>query len=116
MFFFSSNIFLLKDEVSFVLHILYRKSSITPPPPRGRAHLISDLPEGGLNREGGLFTKSSDKDIFGSFSVLLPHILRNQHTILRLKYINSTQSLSQTILKLTCKAVQLNKLVIFGKF
>ena len=34
---------------------------------------------GGLIREGGLFTKSSDKDIFGSFSVLLSHILRNQH-------------------------------------
>ena len=33
----------------------------------------------GLIREGGLFTKSSDKDIFGSFSVLLCHILRNQH-------------------------------------
>ena len=42
--------------------------------PRG-ADLISDLPEGGvigrgLIREAGLFTKSSDKDIFGSFSVL----------------------------------------------
>ena len=61
--------------------------------------------ERGLIREGGLFTKSSDKDIFGSFSVLLSHILRNQHTILRLKYINSTQFLSHTILKLTCKVV-----------
>ena len=40
-------------------------------------------------REGGLFTKSSDKDVFGSFSVLLYHILRDQQTILRLKYIKS---------------------------
>ena len=80
--------------------------------PRG-ANLISNLAEGGLIergliREGGLFslfTKSSDKDIFGSFSVPLSHILRNQHTILRLKYINSTQFLSKIILKLTCKVV-----------
>ena len=35
-----------------------------------------------LIREGGLFTKSSDKDIFCSFSVLLSHILQNQHTII----------------------------------
>ena len=78
--------------------------------PRG-AYLISDLPEGGLNREGGLlergglFTKSSDKDIFGSFSVLLSHSLRNQGTILRLKYVNSTQSLFQSVPKLTWKVV-----------
>ena len=63
--------------------------------PRG-AYLILDAPEGGLIdrgliREGGLFTKSSDKDIFGSFSVLIPHVLRTQHTILLVKYINSTQ-------------------------
>ena len=38
-----------------------------------------------FDREGGLFTKSSDKDIFGSFSVLLSHILRNEHTILQRK-------------------------------
>ena len=49
----------------------------------------------GLIREGDLLTKSSDKDVFGSFSVLLSHILQNQHKILRLKYINSTQFLSQ---------------------
>ena len=78
--------------------------------PRG-AYLISDLPEGGLSREGerGLFKKLSDKYIFGSFSVLSSHILRNQHSILRLKYINSTQFLPQTILKLRCKVVELNK-------
>ena len=41
------------------------------------------LNRGGLIREGGgLFTKSSDKDIFGSFSVLLSYILRNQGTTL----------------------------------
>ena len=72
--------------------------------PRG-AYLILDLPEGGLLERGGLFTKSSEKDIFGSFSVLLFHILRIQHTIFRLKYTNSTQFLSQIILKLTCKVV-----------
>ena len=78
--------------------------------PRG-AYLILDLPEGGLNRDGGLlerrglFTKSSEKDIFGSFSVPLFHILRIQYTIFRLKYTDSTQFLSHIILKLTCKVV-----------
>ena len=72
--------------------------------------MISDLPEGGLIereliREGALFTKSSDMDIFGSFSVLLSHILQNQQTILQLQYINSRHFLSQTILELTCKVV-----------
>ena len=71
------------------------KSSIKPP----GASLILDL------QEGGLFTKSSDKVIFGSFSVILPHILQNQHMILWLKYKNATQFLSQTILKLTCKVL-----------
>ena len=70
----------------------YHKSSIKPL----GDYLILDLPdrgliERGLIREGGLFKKLSDMDIFGSFSVLLLHILQNQHTILRLKYINSTQ-------------------------
>ena len=51
----------------------------------------------GLIREGGLFTKSSNK--FGGFSVLLSHILRNQDTILRLKYVNSTQFLFQNMPK-----------------
>ena len=51
-------------------------------------YLIMDAPEGGLIergliRERGLFTKSDDKDIFDSFSGVAPHILRNQHTILR---------------------------------
>ena len=58
-----------------------------------------------LISEGYLFTKSNDKDIVGSFSILLSHILWNQQAILRLKYINSTQFLSQTILKLRCKVV-----------
>ena len=76
--------------------------------------MILDLLEGGLIergliREGGLFTKSSDKDIFGSFSVLLSHVLWNQHTNLRLKYINSTQFSYQTISKLTCKVVSLSR-------
>ena len=55
-------------------------------PPLGD-YLISDLPEGGLLERGGFFTKSSDKDIFGSFSALLSHILQNQDTILWLKYV-----------------------------
>ena len=54
--------------------------------PGGGAYFFSDLPEGGfkerrLIREGGLSTKSSEKDIFGSFSLLLSHILRIRHTI-----------------------------------
>ena len=57
--------------------------------PRG-AYLISDLPEDGLLERGGLFKKLCDKDIFGSFSVLLLNILLNQHTILRFKYVTST--------------------------
>ena len=50
------------------------------------AYLILDLPGGGtLKREGGLFTKSSDKDIFDSFSVFYPifcglnRVLRYMH-------------------------------------
>ncbi len=42
--------------------------------PRG-AYLISDTPEGGFKErgllEGGLLTKSNDKDIYDSFLVLL---------------------------------------------
>ena len=76
-----------------VFRITYRKSSIKPPGGlfnvgRSRGGLNR---EGGLLERGGLFTKSNDKDIFGSFSALIPHILRTQHTILRVKYINSTQ-------------------------
>ena len=65
----------------------------------------------GLNREGDLLEKwaYSQNQVtgiyFGNFSVLLSYNLQNQHTILRLKYINSTKSLSQIILKLTCKVV-----------
>ena len=62
--------------------MLHFKSSIKPP--GGLFNVGSS--RGRLNRdggllEGGLLTKSSDKDIFGSISVLLYHILRNQHTI-----------------------------------
>ena len=38
------------------------------------AYVILDTPE------VALFTKSNDKDIYDSFSVLLPHILWIQHT------------------------------------
>ena len=81
--------------------VFYRKNSIKPP----GAYLIADHSEGGLLERGGLFTNSSDKDIFGSFSVLLSHILQNQHTILRLRYIKSTHFLTQTMLELTCKVM-----------
>ena len=64
-------------------------SSITVKPlSHRRVYLILDAPEGCLIERGligDLFTKSSDKDIFGSFSVLLSHILQNQRLILRLK-------------------------------
>ena len=69
----------------------YRGSSIKS---QG-AYLISDIPEGGLIERGGLIEKgaylkkSSDKGIFGSFSVHLPYILQIQHAILRLKDKNS---------------------------
>ena len=56
------------------------------------AYLVSDLPEEGLIereliREGG-----------GLINI-------NQHTILRLKCINSTQFLSETMPKLACKVL-----------
>ena len=96
-----------KPSYSLSICHRYRKSSIKPPgglfnfgPSRGGLNR-----EGGLLERGGLFTKSSDKDIFGSFSVLLSHNLRNQGTILRLKYVNSTQFLFQNMPKLTCKVV-----------
>ena len=85
------------EGLEFVLS--YRKASIKPPgglfnfgPSRG------DVLESGLIREGGGLLHK----IIGSFSVLLSHILRNQYTILRLKYANSTQFLFQNVPKLTC--------------
>ena len=45
-------------------------------PSRG-AYLISGLPDGGLIERGLI----RDKNISSSFSVLLFHILQNQHTI-----------------------------------
>ena len=87
--------------MSYLSH--YRKSFIKPP-----GGLFNFRPSrGGLIREGGggLFTKSSDKDIFGSFSALLSHILGNQDTILQLKYVNSTRFLFQNMPKVTCKVV-----------
>ena len=74
------------------------------------------MERGGLIIEGGLFTKSSDNDLFGYFSVVSTHILHHQHTILRVSYINSTQFFSQTISKLTYKHVLLSKWKIFGEF
>ena len=73
--------------------------------PRG-AYFISGTPEGGLKergliREGGLFTKSNDNDLYDSFLVVLSNILQIQYAILRVKCMNSMQVLSQTMLKLT---------------
>ena len=48
------------------------------------AYLILDTPE------GGLFKKLDEEDIYDSSVNLLPHILRIQDTILRVKYINLT--------------------------
>ena len=59
--------------------------------PRG-ACLILDIPEGWLIGEGGLYKKLDEKDLYDSFISLLPHILLIQYTILRVKYINSTES------------------------
>ena len=76
---------------------IYHKSSIKPP-----GGLFDFGPSRrGLNGEGVYSRNQATKDIFGSFSVLLSHILQNQHTILWLKYVNLTQFLSQTILKLS---------------
>ena len=72
-------------QLTFI-NLEYRKSSIKSP---GGLFNFGLYRGGRLNRAGGLFIKSSDKDIFGSFAVLLSHILRNQRTILRPKYIKS---------------------------
>ena len=66
------------------LEIRYRKSSIKPRGP----YLILETPRGGLIREGGLFKKLGEKDIYDSFISHLPHILQIQHKILGVKYIN----------------------------
>ena len=74
----------------------YRKSSIKPP----GAYLILGTPEGGLLEKGaysrgGLFKKLDEKDTYGSFISLLPHILQIQHTILGVKYVHSTEFYSK---------------------
>ena len=51
--------------------------------------------------ERGLFIKSSDDDVFGRFSVLLSHILQNQHTILRLKIRHSFYPNSHTVINMS---------------
>ena len=58
-----------------------------------------DLIERGLITEGDLFTKSNDKDIFDSCSVLLPHILRIKRTIFSSQIDNFDTVLSQIISK-----------------
>ena len=53
-------------------------------------------------------------DINGSYFVLLPHILWNQDTILRIKDTNLIQPLSETIPNLTCRLVHPNNWTIFS--
>ena len=53
------------------------------------AYLIFGHSRGGLIREEA-YSQNSEKDICESFSVLLPKILRIQHTMLQVKYINLT--------------------------
>ena len=90
-------------RMMYYCFIAYCKSSIKP---RGGLFDFGPSRRGGLTERGvirgGLIKKSSDNDIFGSFSVLLLNILQNQHAILWLQYRNSTQFLCQTILELTC--------------
>ena len=76
------------------------KSSIKPQ----AAYLRLGTLEGweGL-KETGSFTKSNDKDIYDSFLVFLSQVSWDQLTTLRIKYINSTQLVSQTISKETYK-------------
>ena len=47
------------------------------------------ITEGGL-LERGLIQKLDEEDIYDSF-ILLPHILRFQDAILRIKYLNSAE-------------------------
>ena len=65
----------------------YRKSSIKP---RGGGLFNFGHSKGSLLERGAYSKKLDEKDIYGSFISLLPHILRIQHTTLRVKYINST--------------------------
>ena len=75
--------------------------------PPVRTSLNLDTQEGELIREGegGSFSRSDEKDIYYHFFVLLPHILRIQHMILRARYINWIHSPFQTISKVKCKLV-----------
>ena len=82
---------------------------------------MSDLPGGALiERElirGGAYSQNQVTRIYlVAFQFIYSISLWKQHTILRLTYITSMQFLSQTIIKSTCKVVQLNKWKIFGKF
>ena len=65
----------------------YRKSTIKP---QGGLFNFGHS-RGGLIREGGLFKTLDAEEIYDSFISLLPHILRVQDAVLRVKYINSTE-------------------------
>ena len=92
---FLSSSMTLPNLVYLCLSVAYRKSSIRPPR-GGRAYSFWDTPEGSSKEvwsitEGSLFAKSDNKDIYDSLLVPLRHVLRVQHTILRARYIDSTQ-------------------------
>ena len=57
-------------------------------PPRGLFNFGHS--RGGLLEREGLFKKLDEEDIYDSFTSLLPHILRIQDAILRVKYIDLT--------------------------
>ena len=85
----------------FALDVLlvFKNFCLQIKPPRALfnfGHSREELNRGGLITEGGLLTKSNDIDTNDSFSVVLLHILRIQHTILQVKCINSAQFPSQT--------------------
>ena len=87
---------------------VYRKSSIEP---QGGLFEFGHS-KGRLKREesslerGRRIHKSNDKDLYDSYLFLLRHILRIQHTILPVKYIDSTQFYLETISNPTCKVVR----------
>ena len=82
--------------------------------PRG-AYLILDTPEGAF-REGGLFKKLDEEDIYNSLISLLPHILRINDAILRVKCINLTDLYSKLHQNWYTNVLKQNRKKIHGKF
>ena len=70
----------------------------------------------GLIREWGLFKELNDKDIYYSFSSLLPHIFSDSTCDFTSQTRKFHRVLTLTILKLTSKDFKLNIFKIFGNF